>query len=430
MVINHAIQENELHKEDKLLILAVLPIVFFIYGIIVSFRTYNHIEDFANGFKAIILSPTILVTDFMQVGGLGAAFIQASLIGFTILAIFKGYKLRINGLLIAAYFTVIGFAFFGKNIVNIPPIFLGGFLYSRYQKIPFKNIVLVIMFSTALSPLVSELTFMGIFPKGYNLIAGVFIGAMIGFVIVPLSSHMLRFHDGFNLYNIGFTAGIVGTVMTSFLRNMEVEVQPVNIIYMVNEWVIWLMLLGVFAFYCVVGILIKPDGLKAYTNILSHRGRTITDFTALEGYGVTFLNMGIMGCFSLFFVFLLGGILNGPVLAGVLTVVGFAAFGKHPKNCLPLMIGVILAGIIFKTDLSATTFIIAVLFSTTIAPIAGGFGFIAGLFAGVLHYVLVTNVGVIHGGMNLYNNGFSGGLVAGFLVPILDAFRKKDEKRR
>jgi len=429
MVLNNSIQENEIHKEDKLMILAVLPILFFIYGSIVSLRSYHNVGDFVESFLAIILSPTILITDFMEVGGLGAALIQSSIIGFLILGFFKGYKLRINGLLIAAYFTVIGFAFFGKNILNIPPIFLGGFLYSRYQKIPFKNVLLVIMFSTALSPLVSELTFMGIFPPGYNLIAGILIGVLIGFVILPLSSHMLRFHDGFNLYNIGFTAGIVGTVMTSILRNMKVTIQPVNIIYMQNEWFLWILLFGVFAFYCIVGLLIKPDGLKLYPNILSHKGRTITDFTLLEGYGLTFLNMGIMGCLSLLVVFLLGGVLNGPVLAGVLTIVGFSAFGKHPKNCAPLMIGVVLAGLLFKVDLTETTFIISVLFSTTIAPIAGGFGFFAGLLAGVLHYVLVTNVGVIHGGMNLYNNGFSGGLVAGFLVPILNAFRKKDERR-
>jgi len=31
------------------------------------------------------------------------------------------------------------------------------------------------------------------------------------------------------------------------------------------------------------------------------------------------------------------------------------------------------------------------------------------------------NVGVLHGGVNLYNNGFSGGFVAAFLVPIIEA---------
>ena len=107
-----------------------------------------------------------------------------------------------------------------------------------------------------------------------------------------------------------------------------------------------------------------------------------------------------------------------------LTIVGFAAFGKHPKNCAPLVAGVLMAGVFFGYDFSSTTFIISALFSTTIAPIAGAYGPIIGVVAGILHLTLVTNIGIIHGGINLYNNGFSGGLVAGFLVPIIDAFRR------
>ncbi|MFP4173099.1 MAG: DUF1576 domain-containing protein, partial [Candidatus Hydrogenedentota bacterium] len=31
----------------------------------------------------------------------------------------------------------------------------------------------------------------------------------------------------------------------------------------------------------------------------------------------------------------------------------------------------------------------------------------------------------LHGGVNLYNNGFAGGFVAAFLTPIIDAFKKR-----
>ncbi|WP_185264893.1 DUF1576 domain-containing protein [Anaerocolumna cellulosilytica] len=56
-------------------------------------------------------------------------------------------------------------------------------------------------------------------------------------------------------------------------------------------------------------------------------------------------------------------------------------------------------------DLSFTGIIISVLFSTTLAPIAGNYGPVAGFLAGVFHMILVTNVGIIHGRINLYNNG-------------------------
>ena len=93
---------------------------------------------------------------------------------------------------------------------------------------------------------------------------------------------------------------------------------------------------------------------------------------------------------------------------------------------MPVAFGVILAVVLLGLDISSTGIIISVLFSTTIAPIAGAYGFFIGVCAGMLHLALVTNIGVIHGGINLYNNGFSGGLVAGVLVPIIEAFKKGD----
>ncbi|MPW25879.1 DUF1576 domain-containing protein [Alkalibaculum sp. M08DMB] len=419
--------EKDLHKENKLLILSIFPISFLIFGIVYSFYEYTGIDGVIEGLLFIFISPTTLLTDFLKVGGIGATFLNVAMIGFFNLYILKHFKLRINGLLIAAFLTVIGFSFFGKNVLNIMPIFLGGYLYSRYQRIPVKNIVLVIMFSTALSPIVSEITFGGFFLPGYNYIMGTIIGVLIGFIIVPLSSHMLKFHDGFNLYNIGFTAGIIGTVFTSFLKNFNRDILPVSIIYEQQNIFIILLLLALFIYLVLIGYFINKDVVKQYPRILRSKGRLITDFTVLDGYGVTFFNMGILGLLSLTLVLLLGGTVNGPVIAGIFTIVGFGAFGKHPKNCYPIIIGVLLCGLLYQMDYSSTSFIITVLFSTTIAPIAGTYGVIIGILSGGLHLTLVNNVGIIHGGMNLYNNGFSGGIVASFVVPMIDAFKKESQ---
>ncbi len=180
-----------------------------------------------------------------------------------------------------------------------------------------------------------------------------------------------------------------------------------------------------FAALFVAGIRVNKNALAEYKNILKYKGRLITDFTHLVGYGVTFINMSLLGFLTLIFIWLIGGIVNGPVLAGIFTVVGFGAFGKHPKNILPVVLGVITAIVFFGKDISSTGMIISILFSTTLAPVAGNYGPVIGFIAGMLHMVLVTNVGVIHGGINLYNNGFSGGLVAGVLLPVIDAFKKE-----
>lgn len=422
MIIKGKIEERSLNKEHILRILTVVPAVFLVFGIVMGILE----GGIVHGYMEIIKSPTILITDFLELGGIGPAFINAGIIGLFSIYLLYRFKMKINGLIIAALMTLIGFSFFGKNPLNIMPLYIGGYLYARHEGIHMRDVIVVIMFSTGLSPIISELMFAGILPTPFNYIIGLMVGVLIGFVIAPLSSSMLKFHDGYNLYNIGFTAGIVGTVFTSILRSFDKVIEPVSIIYQSSDLMLKGLFFTLFVYFITVGLWINNDSIKKYKRFSRYTGRTVTDYTYLLGYGMAFTNMGIMGLLSIFYVTIVGGKLNGPVIAAVFTVVGFAAFGKYLWNCIPVMAGVILAALGLGLDLSSTGILISVLFSTTIAPIAGAFGVYYGILAGMLHMALVTNIGIIHGGINLYNNGFSGGLVAGFLVPIIEAFRKGD----
>ena len=421
----HKYQEKGLHKEQKLKILFIFPLTFMILGILFSYLDNESNLTLYSGLKNIILSPTILITDFLSVGGIGSTFVNVALISFYNLYLLKKYKLRINGLILAAFMTVMGFSFFGKNIFNIIPIYIGGYLYSNYKKIDFKDIIVSIMFATALAPVISEISFSNILPNKIAILIGIGVGIFIGFIITPLASHMVKFYDGYNIYNLGFTAGILGTILTSALRNLDIKIESVNILYLENNIFLILTLIAMFIYLIYIGISINKNALNEYKYIFNYSGKVVTDYTFLMGYGVTFFNMGIMGLLSLSYVLLIGGVINGPVIAGIFTVVGFSAFGKHIKNCLPIILGVIIAALFLEYDISSTVVIITVLFSTTLAPIAGVYGYKIGFIAGILHFLLATNVGIIHGGVNLYNNGFAGGLVAGFLLPILDSFIKR-----
>lgn len=414
----------DFHKSNLNKIFTIIPILFILAGIIQNI----FFEDGVNilvSLKNILFSPTILLTDFFEIGSISAALINVGIVGLFNAFLIRKLDLKYNGVLIAAFMTVIGFSFFGKNIYNILPIYFGGFLFTKYQKIHFRDVVIVMMFGTALAPIISELSFAGFLDKPWNLIVALGTGVFIGFILVPLSSHMLKFHDGYNLYNIGFTSGIIGTVITSILRSSNIEIVPANIVYEHNSSVIIVLTLLIFALFVLIGFFINPLALRNYRNIFKYNGRLVTDFSLLLGYGVTFLNVGFLGIFATLLALALGGVINGPVLAGIFTVAGFGAFGKHFRNILPVMVGVILMALIFGYDISSTGILIAILFSTTLAPIAGNYGPIIGMIAGMFHMILVTNVGVIHGGINLYNNGFSGGLVAGVMIPIVDAFKKE-----
>lgn len=70
--------------------------------------------------------------------------------------------------------------------------------------------------------------------------------------------------------------------------------------------------------------------------------------------------------------------------------------------------------------------LVAALFVTTIAPLAGSYGFLTGVLAGFVHLSLVHFTGSLHGGLNLYNNGFTGGLVATVIVGVMKGYKKEN----
>ena len=109
---------------------------------------------------------------------------------------------------------------------------------------------------------------------------------------------------------------------------------------------------------------------------------------------------------------------------------GFAAFGKHPKNILPVMFGVLVSTVIMVHNLQDPSVVLAALFGTALAPIAGQFGWKWGIVAGIIHSSVVLNVGGLHGWMNLYNNGFAAGLVCIVLVPLIEAIRNHNTTER
>ena len=136
------------------------------------------------------------------------------------------------------------------------------------------------------------------------------------------------------------------------------------------------------------------------------------------------INMGVNGLIATGYILLTGGDLNGATIGAIFTVMGFSAYGKHAFNILPVMAGVLLGSLANHVEFNAPALQLAALFGTTLAPIAGTFGWPFGLLAGLIHSSVVLQAGLPLEGMNLYNNGFSGGLIAIVLYPILTTLLK------
>ena len=397
------------------LTISLVPIIFIVLGFILDTP-----KEILKGLSKIILHPGMLLVDYIAVGGIGATFVNSAIIMLVCILFVYLLKMDITGPLIAGIFTAGGFAFIGKNIYNVWPIFMGGYIYTRYKKTEYKSVLLVMMFAAALSPTVTYVSFeLGSIPLG------ILIGIVIGILVPAMAAQMLKFHDGYNLYNIGFTCGILGTLIAALFRGFGHPMLTQSVLS--NEYNVFLKTFLLISFISCILILFISNGysFKGYASLFSRSGRGLSNHTELFGYKGTYTNMAFMGLISTIYVILVKGDFNGPVMAGVLTAVGFSAFGKHPKNSIPIMLGVFLGGTIMKYDVSSAGLVIAALFGTTLAPIAGAYGTIPGIIAGFLHVAMVNNTGSLHGGLNLYNNGFSGGIIAAILIPIYNSLMTK-----
>lgn len=377
--------------------------------------------DLIDGLVAISLSPSILLTDYIALGGLGAAYLNSGLALLIMTLICRKVKADLNGCLIASLFMVVGFSFFGKNLINIGPLILGGFLYLRLHGYSASAYMGKICFSTGIAPLVSFVLFALPWPLSIRIPVSLLIGMVVGYITIPLSESMIHFHQGYNLYNVGFTLGGIGLAVAGAFRMFAISINPIRLVFEGNDQAIIRSLL-IFCLVILVYGLVINRSFSGYARILKQTGHG-GDFTKLADKGLILINMALLGLICLVFVKISQGTISGPVLGSIWSVIGFGANGKHPRNILPVLCGVFLASALNIYDPTGTEAIMISLFATTIAPVAGEFGFFVGLVAGFLHKAIATNVGFLHGGMNLYNNGLAGGLVAGIIVPIVKDWR-------
>jgi len=378
-----------------------------------------------SSFIQLNLSPALLLTDYVEAFGASASLLNAGVVLIINVLILLVLKMQLSGLLYAAIFTVYGFSFLGMNTVNLLPIYLGGFLYAKYMNLEFKAVVLISIIAGTVGPIISHVMFGYGVTSVFTIVLGSVVGIVLGFLVTPLGRHYLKFHDGFNLYNVGFTGGLIAILYDAIARRLGFEAVRVRIIYEQHDVRLLILTVVSILFFFIIGLLFEENPFNHLKGIFKSSGRAISDFVVLGGFHATHLNMALVGVMSTVLVFMLGGVLNGLTLSGIFTIIGFGAFGKHPKNILPVFIGAIISTILTGLPLSSTTSILYILFATTLAPIAGVYGFGWGMVAGFLHIFIVNHVGMFYSGLNLYSNGFAGGLGAGFLIILISLVQKE-----
>ncbi len=385
------------------------------------------IDKLGKGLYAILSDSSVLLTDYLAVGGLGATFINAGLLGLFAVYILLRMDLKPNGSIIMSLFLLFGFGFFGKNLLNVLPIFAGVYMYSKKKKHPMRNYIIIALLSSCIAPAVNQIFILVTDNVPISVILSTLGGMLIGFIMPPLASHCVRIHEGFILSNAGFAAGFISMVYVALLKSFGFDLAS-KVVWS-SEYALELTVILVIVFVGMVinGMIWGEDIKENFVDLQNETGRVVTDFFILYGDFVPLINMGLVGIAYTVLTLVITGTMNGPFVASIFTVVAFAAFGLNFKNVIPVTVGAVLAAHLNIISYDVNNLMLTILLGTALAPFSGYFGVLWGFAAGFIHLCLTLNVGVINAGINLYNNGFVAGLVMIVLLPIASSLREELE---
>ena len=167
-------------------------------------------KEILQGLFETFTHPGMLITDYMVIGGVGAALINGALVGLVGYGILKLNKVPMNGPSIATIFTMVGFGLFGKRVVDSAGNFRCA-TFLPYPRTVFPGTCVSRAFGTALAPMVTR----GIWLR-VGIVTGIIVGILSGMIIPPLANHLLIVHEGYNLYNVGFTAGLWDCYLSTY----------------------------------------------------------------------------------------------------------------------------------------------------------------------------------------------------------------------
>ena len=402
-----------------------------------------------SGFAQILMSPAQLTKDYFEVGSVSGAFLNVALVGFACTAMAFLPGAAVNGLTIAAYFLTTGFSFWGINFLNMWPFFLGVMLHALARRESFAKYVNLAMFSTALCPLASELLLRypeSGEPRGVTLTGVVLmlaVGMLIGFLTPAMAAHSPSVHKGYDLYSAALPGVLLGLFAVAVLYKSLGHAVP-EIAATLGEShpaVVWGFCAVFFGLCVLAGWQLNGRSFGGYADLLRDTGHK-ADFAAKYGAGLAVMNVGVYGLMILAYYIFVNAIqgdalagFNGVTLGIVFCMVCFGGAGAHPGNVWPIMAGYVafsfaatlcLGGVF---PVNAQAIMVGLCFASGLAPIAGNYGWWAGVLAGGMHYLLVTSIPAIHGGFSLYNGGFTSLLIAVILVPQLETFCKTKEQR-
>ena len=426
---------------------------------------YTKEWDFFENLWEILTSPSKLVTDYFALGGLGSTFFNAAVCGLIANLIIYAFKVHTNATTLAGYMLVVAHCFYGLNFLNMWPPFIGVLLYCIVMKRKVSENIHIAFFATALAPFVSEVLFrysVGSFDPAVTQInfvgisIAIICGIGVGFIVLPLLPGTTAMHRGYNLYKAGLAIGMLGIFIYAFMYNtLGIDVPPVVPIDNPEYYALPhayrgfmnVFFVALFGSTFLLGFFMNHRSIKEYRQLLRCTGYG-TDFTDKFGMPICMVNIAVYGLAIVAYINIVCVLpdifpilpdcagFTGATVGVVFAALTFASDGQHPRNVFPIVVGYVLlfvvvllicfvSGLEIPWTLSTQAYINGLAFATGLCPIAGKYGFKYGVAAGMLSATICTVTASMHGGFVLYNGGFTAGLSALILIPLLDFYKVK-----
>ena len=462
---------------DPYVVWTAFSVLTLVYGLALA-ALQSGFEGIVSAFAdqwVIWTGPALLLTDYIAMVGIAPAFVNAGVVGLLSIVVLALAKQPMSGPQMGALSLIIGIGFFGKNPANMIPILIGAWFYALYKREPYKNHVTVALFASTLGPVVSQpahtpeiVAVLG----GFAPVLGALLGLFMGFVVNSMGAFIRKSHEGLNLYNIGWGAGLLAVMLTLVYNALGIA----DVRLSTPSWtiggsyatgvlanpyvgmygrcggyyndVLYIFLFINLAFFAVFGWLgVRESDQKINLKELLYMKTENNIFYDSHGPGYTYLAMVALTVLTLAITWPFGVHMNGAIYGAAISMIGWAGFGKAVFTCVIIMVGILLAAILrfmlvpglmlpnldgismsfleFYTTQSVIW--VSAFFATCLSPMVKYFRWKRGILVGMMHFLLVFGTADLHWGQHLYNNGFAAGLVCLVLIPIFRAFDRKGE---
>ena len=398
------------------------------------------------GLLRIIQNPTLSSTNAFSIGGYAATFLNMGLLGIicSLLYSIPGDKPNHEAVLVTM--LTVGFGAWGIHILNIWPTMLGVVLFCIVKKEPLGNYTNLMMLTTGLAPFISEILIRYPFDQVVSMslpriLLAFVVGIPAGFTIPAGLRNAPNVHKGLTIYSAALPVGMAAFLMQSILyRVMGVEIPgAVSELHVASYAIVNTFCCILFA-SCIIAAFLLGCRPKDYWKLLTDP-EVVTNFSATYGNSVMLMNVGLFGFFILGYYNLIGAEFNGVTFGVIFCMLCTCNAGSHPGNVWPIMLGYALISWIFQMIvpyahgnftlyLNSQAIIVGLCYANGLSLLSDKYGWFWGMVAAMLHYCMVTTTPLVHGGMCLYNGGFTTGLVCLLLMPTLEKIIDPKLERR